>query len=808
MATGDGKAATAADGADSTSRSNELIQSVAREVEVTRRLYRSGESEYLIDGAAVPAARRPRSADGHGARRQGLRDHRAGQDRDDPQLAADRSAPADRRSGRRHEVQGAPARRRAQARGRAAEPDAHRRHRLRGREAARHAEAPGGEGAALPAAARRAAALGEGALRARSTAQLARDDRIGARAPGRGARARSRRRCPASPRSKPRSGRCASSWSRPTAVRRAPAKRAHARELAITPQRAAGRVRPRAGCAHSVRASSTSTASSRRSTARREPARVALDAPPRRRRGGRRRPRSRGVAPGGRARRRTTRRIGEIEGLEGRRRGGAQRSVLGDQARRRRSRHALEHASAARDRVGDALPSSTSKIATCGSSPSASARERAAADDARRAPRALERASPGARGARAAIATGTSTHAARSQVRARARTRARGLAARLTSLEELDACARRLRRRGPRGAGAGQRPGQPAGRGGRLPRGRTAATSAPSRPASATCSSTSSCERPGCTPRRLRTRCATQGAGRCGFLVAARPRWPTGQPERSGMPTASSRCRRSCAPTVRSRATIAAVLATPGSPTPSTRRAAGRATGARSPRSTATSSPAAALVVGGGRARCARHPRDQARDQGAARARRERRAEVAALIERLSAASAAVDVRDRTPSPRWTPSTTSRKRPSSASTRSCSGRPTRPIACDRRASSSRASGSRRPKRSAPARAPAGRGARVDRRARTSSRQADERLTAAQRRLFEARERAEELSRAGGRSPRGARGAGRARVRARDEVPRLEEAGAELEDALSARATETGQKTAERAALDVATSPRR
>ncbi len=30
---------------------NEIIQSVAREIEVTRRLYRSGESEYLIDGA-------------------------------------------------------------------------------------------------------------------------------------------------------------------------------------------------------------------------------------------------------------------------------------------------------------------------------------------------------------------------------------------------------------------------------------------------------------------------------------------------------------------------------------------------------------------------------------------------------------------------------------------------------------------------------------------------------------------------------------------------------------------------------------
>ena len=34
----------------------ELIQSVAREVEVTRRLYRSGESEYLIDGQAAGCA--------------------------------------------------------------------------------------------------------------------------------------------------------------------------------------------------------------------------------------------------------------------------------------------------------------------------------------------------------------------------------------------------------------------------------------------------------------------------------------------------------------------------------------------------------------------------------------------------------------------------------------------------------------------------------------------------------------------------------------------------------------------------------
>ncbi len=49
---GEGTADGPADGPVSFSRTQaeELIQSVAREVEVTRRLYRSGESEYLIDG--------------------------------------------------------------------------------------------------------------------------------------------------------------------------------------------------------------------------------------------------------------------------------------------------------------------------------------------------------------------------------------------------------------------------------------------------------------------------------------------------------------------------------------------------------------------------------------------------------------------------------------------------------------------------------------------------------------------------------------------------------------------------------------
>ena len=144
----------------------ELLDAATREVEVTRRLYPIGRERIPDRRPDVPAQGHSRAADGHGPWRQGLRDHRAGQDRDDPELAADRSAPADRRSRGHHQVQGAPPLRRAQARSGAAEPDAPRRHRLRNRQAARLAEAAGGEGAPLHAAARRDAALGEGAVRA------------------------------------------------------------------------------------------------------------------------------------------------------------------------------------------------------------------------------------------------------------------------------------------------------------------------------------------------------------------------------------------------------------------------------------------------------------------------------------------------------------------------------------------------------------------------------------------------------------------------------------------------------------------
>ena len=50
LGTEDPEAAAAAEAAAKAAQAEEIIQSVAREVEVTRRLYRSGESEYLIDG--------------------------------------------------------------------------------------------------------------------------------------------------------------------------------------------------------------------------------------------------------------------------------------------------------------------------------------------------------------------------------------------------------------------------------------------------------------------------------------------------------------------------------------------------------------------------------------------------------------------------------------------------------------------------------------------------------------------------------------------------------------------------------------
>ena len=71
----------------------------------------------------LPLAGRAGSADGRRPWREGLRGHRAGQDRPDSERPPHRSPAADRRGGGRHEVQEPPARGGAEARSRAAEPD-------------------------------------------------------------------------------------------------------------------------------------------------------------------------------------------------------------------------------------------------------------------------------------------------------------------------------------------------------------------------------------------------------------------------------------------------------------------------------------------------------------------------------------------------------------------------------------------------------------------------------------------------------------------------------------------------------------
>ena len=142
---------------------------IVRDVEVMRRLYRSGESEYLIDGESV----RLRDVQdllmdaGLGIKAYAVIEQgKIGQI-----LSArpDRSPAAHRRSRRRDEIQEPAPGRGVEARGGAAEPDPRRRHRVRGRKTARRAEAAGCEGATLPPAARRAAALGEGAVRCNGT---------------------------------------------------------------------------------------------------------------------------------------------------------------------------------------------------------------------------------------------------------------------------------------------------------------------------------------------------------------------------------------------------------------------------------------------------------------------------------------------------------------------------------------------------------------------------------------------------------------------------------------------------------------
>ena len=91
------------------------------EITITRRLFRNGESEYLINGRAARLRDIQDLFMGSGLGPGKLRDHRARSHRTDPQFASLRSSRRDRRSRRHYAFQIAQAPRRSQAGGREAE---------------------------------------------------------------------------------------------------------------------------------------------------------------------------------------------------------------------------------------------------------------------------------------------------------------------------------------------------------------------------------------------------------------------------------------------------------------------------------------------------------------------------------------------------------------------------------------------------------------------------------------------------------------------------------------------------------------
>ena len=777
-----------------------IIQSVAREVEVTRRLYRSGESEYLIDGQIC------RLRDVHdllmdtglGAKAYAIIE----QGKIGMILS---SRPTDRRQ-LIEEAAGVTkykARRRvggAEARGGAAEPHAHRRHRLRGREAARHAEAPGGQGAALPEAARRAAALGEGAVRA-EVPPARRDDRVGARAAGRRARARvgggGARRARSSRISgalrielvEAESQRDRSRARRRTrASSRSPASSSRSRSTASRCRRSSARDGRRRGRARrrSRRAASRRASRSRRAATRRPRPTPSAIAP-------RRRWPSESDAYEAAHR--------EIEGLEADVE--AARSEvfsahqLGDGAAPRARARGGRRATASPRRC----PSSTSRRATSGSSPSASAAERAAAADGlRRAHDAIE-ATRIARAARESeLASARIEHEWRVAIGPRPRARAGRPRGAADVARGARGRARRLRRRGAHRARAGQRQGQPAGRDRRLPRGRgrlrargrgLPRRSAPARRRRAA----------GARGRRLPARARSRRRP----LRVPRDRASARRPRRR-RPRVDERHRRrpatrrpaSAGPLPDGVVALSSVVRVNGPFAAAIRQAIGEAWIAdvvrrapprpagsrrcRSRRSTATCSAA--------RTSCRAAGRDEAR--GILETKREIKelreriaaerealtrlaqetAELEATIAQASNAIAALNAEHHKQEKAVVGLEAQLQHADRRSRRGWRRRP----------SSSRASGIR-PKRSA-TRSIAGRRRRARRSPgwRTTQRQADERLTVAQRRLFEAREAAEDLSRRAAEA-----GAAHAALVERAgalalEVQRLEEAGAELEAA--------------------------
>ena len=471
--------------------------------------------------SGVPAARRPRSADGHRAWRQGLRDHRAGQNRPDSQLAADRSPPTHRRSGGRHQIQVAAAVGGVEARSGAAEPDPHRRHRLRGREAARNAEAAGGKGAALSASCGTSCGGGKKCCsRASIGSSPKRSSRRARGWPKRASANRPRRR--GWPKSRRISARSGSSWSKPSRRRPRAREAAHARELAINRQQqqiAFDREQIQHARRRGRRRSPRSSRCSTRGASRRAP---------RSRRAARRRPRPTSTRARRASRRSptnprpTTTAHREIEGLEADVEA-ARSEVFSAINSATALRHALEHAGAARDRVAETLTKLDVEV------DDVRIESERVGGGSRRGGRRLRRAQRGDRGdahrpGGARIGAGQRAHRAR--VARALGSRARARARRARSAPEIARRARggagRLRRRRTGGARAGERQGRPAGRGRRLPRGRrrlrARGRGLPRRSAPARRRRTAGARR-----GRLPARPRQEGAGRCGFLIASTP---------------------------------------------------------------------------------------------------------------------------------------------------------------------------------------------------------------------------------------------------------------------------------------------
>ncbi len=293
-----------------------------------------------------------------------------------------------------------------------------------------------------------------------------------------------------------------------------------------------------------------------------------------------------------------------------------------------------------------------------------------------------------------------------------------------------------------------------------------------------------------------------QGAGRCGFLVA-------GDAVADRVATGSLDGLRALDTVVRAGGPFARAIA---SVLPhayiadsfDAAVAAGRATGATIATRDGDLVSGGHIVVGGER-RDARGILDTKAEVKELRARVEsERAEVAALIERLSAASAAVTSATDAIAERAAEAHELEK-----AIVGLDAQAARAIAdADRLQKKGEMLGSERRRASEEI-------ARLEERqaeARESTaaldvrrQESEERFAAAQRRLIDARERVEARSQQVAEA-RASYAALVERASALNgEVARLEEASRDLEDRLSARATEKEQKTTERAALDVATS---